>query len=77
MKRFIFLVVVLFFLGNSFALTDQQKQYLLNLGIPEKVINEILPKQQVSRYDATRILNYALCYDCMLPPKYIKDKYNF
>ena len=77
MKRFIFLLVFLFFWGNSFALTDQQKQYLLNLGIPEKVINEILPKQQVSRYDATRILNYALCYDCMLPPKYIKDQYNF
>ena len=77
MKKIVFLFTFFFFLWNVFALTDQQKQYLLNLWIPEKVINEILPKKQVSRYDATRVLNYALCYDCMLPPKWVKDEYNY
>lgn len=60
-----------------FGLTDQQKEYLLNLWIPKKIINNILLKNQVSRYEAARILNYALCYDCILPPKWVKNMYNY
>jgi len=77
MKKFFFFLVLSLSIWLVFSLTDSQREYLLNLWIPEETINEILPKQQVSRYDATRILNYALCYDCMLPPKWVKDKYNY
>ena len=61
----------------SFANFTEEKTYLTNLWIPEKIILSIYNKKQVSRYDAVRVLNYALCYDCMLPPKNIKDYYNF
>ena len=73
----VFIACMLTLISMSFWLEDNQLDYLVSLGIPKRVITEIENKQQVSRYDATRVLNYALCYDCMLPPKRVKDKYNY
>ena len=37
---------------------------------------DIINKKQLSRYDVIRYLNYAQCFDCMYPPKNIKDKFD-
>jgi len=76
MKKFLF-TIILFFIGYTFALDQFQIDYLKSLNIPANVIEQILPQKQVSRYDATKILNYALCFDCIFPPEKIKNSFNY
>ncbi len=76
MKKILVFLVIITSFYISFWINVEKKNYLINLWIPEKMINDILSKKQVSRYDIVRVLNYALCYNCMLPPKSIKEKYN-
>ncbi len=75
MKKLFLLIVSFFLVWNVFSIEQEKLDYLENLWI--KVNEDILSKQQISRYKATRYLNYAQCFDCMLPPQDIKNELNF
>jgi len=62
------------FLWNVFCVTDIKLNYLEWLWI--KIDEDMLSKKQISRYEAVRYLNYAQCFDCMLPPENKKQELN-
>jgi len=59
----------------SFWISQDKIDYLKSLNI--SIDNQILSKQQISRYEAARYLNYAQCFDCLVSTKNIKDKFNY
>jgi len=61
--------------GYVFSIDEQDKiNYLKSLNI--EINQDILNKKQLSRYEVIRYLNYAQCFDCIYPPKKIKEIFN-
>jgi len=77
MLKKIFIIFLYIYIGSSitFAIDKIEKiEYLKKMNI--EIDKKILEKQQLSRYEVIKYLNYARCFDCMYPPKKIKDKFN-
>jgi len=74
------LVLFVIFLWISFAFSkynasNQEKiDYLKSLNID--IDKKTLSKKQVSRYEVIYYLNFARCFDCIYPPKQIKEKFS-
>jgi len=74
-KILIVLITMFAFLWISFSVNlEQQLDYLKSSNI--NIEKDILNKKQLSRYEVVRYLNYAQCFDCMYPPKNVKDSFN-
>lgn len=76
MKKII-IILIWFIISNCFVFSINEKniEYLEDKWI--NISDKILSKNQVSRYEAVKHLNFANCFDCTLPPQNIKENFNY
>ena len=75
LKKIILSMWVISLFGVSFWISQNKLNYLKSLNI--SINKNILSKQQISRYEAARYLNYAQCFNCLNPSQKIKEKFNY
>ena len=75
LKNVLSIIWIILLFNISFWISQDKLNYLKSLNI--SIDNNILSKQQVSRYEAARYLNYAQCFDCLNPSQNIKNKFNY
>jgi len=75
MKKIILIFLSIIYIWYSFWISQEKLNYLKWLNID--IDNNILNKKQISRYEASRYLSYAECFDCLKPVWKIKQIYNY
>lgn len=72
-KQILILFAIFSFVGMSFA---NYESFLENLRKTWIAVDEIIERDQVSRYELTRLLNAVNCEDCINTPNWMLNLYN-